>query len=176
MRLKPRKILRRQVVGKRPMKGRCEMKRHGLIVSTALAALLVVLVSPALCGERELLGELRTLVDEQDETFLLGEIRRIQPFYSIRRLARFQKNQDLVGGGFCGCLPGQLMNAGEIPLPVDDIGVLQAAVFLAEQRKLNQDALSLLGCPMAPPPMRLEKVPPAEGAAEYEAAHRLVGA
>ena len=112
MRLKPRKILRRQVVGKRPMKGRCEMKRHGLIVSTALAALLVVLVSPALCGERELLGELRTLVDEQDETFLLGEIRRIQPFYSIRRLARFQKNQDLVGGGFCGCLPGQLMNAG----------------------------------------------------------------
>lgn len=135
------------------------MKRYGSIVSTALAALMVVMSGPAFCGQRELLGELRSLVDQEDEAFLITEIGRVQPFYAIRRLARFQQTQDRVGGGFCGCLPGQLMNADEIPLPVDDIGVLETAVFLAEQRKSNQGALLRLGCPVVFSPMPLADAP-----------------
>ena len=141
-------------------KWRCAMNRHGFVVSVALVALMFLLSGPGFCGEREsLLGELRTLVDEESEAFLLTEIQRVQPFYKIRALARFQEMQDGVGGGFCGCLPGQLMKADEIPLPVDDIGVLQAAVFLARQRKANQEAIELLGFPVAFPSGPLPNVP-----------------
>ena len=143
------------------LKGRCDMKRRRLtVVSVAVAALMFLLSGPAFCGEREnLLGELRTLVDEESEAFLVTEIQRVQPFYNIRWLARFQKMQESVGGGFCGCLPDQLINADDIPLPVDGVGVLQTAVFLARQRKTNQEALEILGFPIEFPPIPLPDVP-----------------
>jgi len=141
------------------LKGRCDMNRHRLIVSVAVAALIFVLSGPAFCADRgSLRGELRSLVDEESEEFLLTEIQRVQPFYKIRGLARFQMMQDSVGGGFCGCLPSQLMNADEIPLPVDDIGVLETAVYLARQREANQEALELLGYPIAFPSIPLPDI------------------
>ncbi len=54
------------------------------------------------------------------------------------------------------------MNVNEIPLPADDVGVLQTAVFLAEQKKSTLDALSRLGLAIAADPMQLMDAPMAE--------------
>jgi hypothetical protein len=92
--------------------------------------------------------ELDALVDREDQAFLLNEIRQIQPAYAIRHLAVYQKSQDLIAGGFDGCMPNQITDVHAIPLPVDEAGVLQAAVFLARQREANRDALRDLGFPL----------------------------
>ena len=141
-------------------KERCNVCQRNFMVFVALATFLCVASGPAICDDRERLrGELRTLVGEADEAFLLAEIPRVQPCNNIRHLARFQQMQDRVGGGFCGCLPGQIMDVSEIPLPVDEIGVLQTAIFLAEQRKVNQKALMSLAIPPDFPSTKLPEVP-----------------
>ena len=124
-----------------------QLKQSSFLVSAALVLMLGMSGSVANAQQ----ADLRDLVDKEDAAFLLNEIQRIQPFYAIRQLARFQEMQDHVGGGFCGCLPDQLMNADEIPLPVDKAGAVETAVYLARQRQANLDALAELGFPLAFP-------------------------
>jgi len=119
-----------------------------LIVITCVAMFFACPV-PGFGGQEDvLLAELRGLVDEKEEAFLLSEIRRVQPPHTIRNLSRYQATQHLLGGGFHGDLPDQLINVQDIPLPVDEIGVLQAALFLARQRQENRDAVAGLGFPL----------------------------
>lgn len=129
-------------------KRRCDMKQRGLIVIAALVALILGMSGSTVFAQKgSLLRDLRTLVDKEDEAFLLTEIERVQPYYAIRQLARIQQMQDRVGGGFCGWLPDQLINADEIPLPVDDAGVVETAVYLARLRQANLGALTEFGFP-----------------------------
>lgn len=139
------------------------MKRRDFVVIVALVALILG-TSGSIVGAQQgsFLRDLRTLVDEEDEAFLLTEIERVQPYYSIRQLARFQQNQNCVGGGFCGCLPDQLMNVDEIPLPVDRAGVVETALYLARQRKANLIGLAELGFPVGVPMSLSVDIPPAE--------------
>jgi hypothetical protein len=128
------------------------MKRYGLRVAGALAAIMIGITGPAHGAQREsLLRELRSLVDLENERFLLTEIQRVRPYYAIRNLARFQRTQDRVGGGFCDCLPDQVMSANEIPLPVDDSGVVETAIYLAALRQINLTTLEEMGYPSAFP-------------------------
>ncbi len=69
------------------------------------------------------------------------------------------KNMGIDYGGFCGCLADQLMNADEIPLPVDKAGALETALYLARQRQVNLDALADLGFPLASPPSPFDGIP-----------------
>jgi hypothetical protein len=87
-------------------------------------------------------------VDPEDEAFLLGEIRLIQPAAKIRSLADFQRGQEVMGGGFCGLLPSQLTDVCALPLPIDKRGELEAAVAIARQRRVNEEALMDLGSPI----------------------------
>ncbi len=138
-----------------------KLRRHGFMVSVALVGLMLGMSgSVVVAQEGALRSDLQNLVDKEDAAFLLDEIRRVQPFYAIRQLARFQQMQDHVGGGFCGCLPNQLMNADEIPLPVDKAGALETAVYLARQRQANLDALAELGFPLASPSSPFDGIPP----------------
>lgn len=83
---------------------------------TAIVALLACLMQAAPCaGQTSLRGELRDLVGPEDEAFLLSEIRRIQPATAIRRLAGFQRSQDMMGGDFMGLLPSQLTDVDALP-------------------------------------------------------------
>jgi len=141
-------------------KRRCNVFRRNVMVCVAFGALVCAASGPAIGGERERLrSELRALVGEADEAFLLAEIPRVQPWHNIRHLARFQQMQDRVGGGFCGCLPGQIANVEEIPLPVDEIGVLQTAIFLAEQRNMTRGELTRLGIPSDFPSFKPPELP-----------------
>jgi hypothetical protein len=79
---------------------------------------------------------------------LVTEIRRVEPFYAIRHLARFQQMQNRMGGGFCGCMCEPIIDADEIPLPVDDAGVRETAAYLAKLRQANLAALAALGIPV----------------------------
>ena len=138
---------------------RCEMKQRFLIVTGALVALVLGMFGSVAVAQQ---ADLRKLVDKEDEAFLLSEIQRIQPYYAIRHLARFQQMQNSMGGGFCGCLPEQLLNADEIPLPVDKAGVVETATYLARQREVNLAALAELGFPSSLPSAPFDGIPPAE--------------
>ncbi|MEE4270382.1 MAG: hypothetical protein V2I67_01825 [Thermoanaerobaculales bacterium] len=89
--------------------------------------------------------DLRAMVGSEDEAMLLDEIQRVQPYYSIRQLARFQNMQDRMGGGFGGCIADQLVLADEIPLPVDRAGAIETAMYLARQREDNLRTLEEVG-------------------------------
>lgn len=142
---------------------RFDMKQRFLIVITALVALILGMSGSIVDAQQgSLLGDLRQLVDKEDEAFLLTEIKRVRPYYAIRQLARFQQMQDRVGGGFCGCLPAQLINTDEIPLPVDDVGVVETAVYLARLRQANLGALTEFGFPVASPSSPFAGIPSVE--------------
>jgi len=135
-----------------------QLKQSSFLVSAALVLILGT-SGPAANAQQ---GGLRDLVDKEDEAFLLKEIQGIQPFYAIRQLARFQEMQNHFGGGFCGCLPDQLLNADEIPLPVDKAGAVETAVYLARQRQTNLDALADLGFQLAFPSAPFGGIPPTQ--------------
>jgi len=135
-----------------------QLKQSGFLMSAAFV-LFLGMPGPAANAQQ---ADLRDLVGKEDAAFLLKEIQEIQPFYAIRQLARFQEMQNHVGGGFCGCLPDQLLNADEIPLPVDKAGAVETAVYLAHQRQTNLDALAELGFPLAVPSSPFGGIPPAQ--------------
>lgn len=135
------------------------MKRRRLMLNVALAALILGMSGSVVVAQQ---GDLRMLVDKKDAKFLMTEIQRVQPFYAIRHLARFQQMQNSMGGGFCGCLPEQLLNVDEIPLPVDKAGVVETATYLARQREANLAALAEFGFPLSLPSAPFDGIPPAE--------------
>jgi len=134
------------------------MKHRSRIVSLATVVTLLGLSVPVICSHHiDLLNELYALVDARDQSFLLDEIRRIQPAWSIRRFASFDNVQRAIGGGMDACIPAQLSNESELPLPFDEQGVLEVAVALARQRLVTRAALEELDVPLTfatgPPPL-----------------------
>jgi hypothetical protein len=84
------------------------------------------------------------LLTPSDREFLLEELARIDPPRRIRELAKYGARQLELGGGFYGMLPEQLSDPDAIPLPVDDAGRMEAAVYLAQQRRTNIEAMTEL--------------------------------
>jgi len=123
--------------------------RSRIVLLVAVAALLG-LTAPAFSSNvGDLRKELDTLVDARDQSFLLDEIRRIQPAWSIRRLASFDNAQRVMGGGIDIRIPVQLSSESALALPFDELGVLEVAVILARQRQITRAALEELNVPLA---------------------------
>jgi len=119
--------------------------KHKAAVVFALMVMLSLTGAFSLAQSGSSQRDLRTMVGNEDEAMLIDEIQRVQPYYSIRQLARFQNMQDRMGGGFGGCIADQLVLADEIPLPVDRAGAIETAMYLARQREANLRTLEEMG-------------------------------
>ena len=131
-------------------------RQHG---SSVIVAMLICLTqSVPSAGQKNLSGELHKLVDQEDEAFLLSEIRRIRPTAVLDWLVTFQQAQGVAEGGICGSPPHQFLEFDRAPLVSDEVSELEAAVALARLRQKNRCALLDLGFPLdfssdaVPPP------------------------
>jgi hypothetical protein len=81
------------------------------------------------------------LVTPAEKEYLLTELTRVQPPERLRELSTYGQRQLELGGGFYGMLPDQMADPDSIPLLKDEAGQLEAALRLAQQRRINLDAL-----------------------------------
>jgi len=90
------------------------------------------------------IAELDDLVTPAEKTFLLDILADIAPPERLLELADYGQHQLDLGGGFYGMLPDQMADPALIPLPRDEIGIIDAAICLARQRRENLVALEQL--------------------------------
>ena len=136
-------------------------RRCGIFV--VVATLFLIQASPS-TGQEDLRGELRNLVGQEDEAFLLGQIQNIGASSVLRQLAAFQQSENTVGGDICSRLPNQFTEDDSLSESTSEVNELEAAVALARHRHMNQRKLMDLGIPVefsSDPPPQPTPWPPA---------------
>ncbi len=136
--------------------------RCGWVVMIVATLTCLTLASPA-TGQEDLRGELRGLVGQEDEAFLLSQIEQIGVSTVLRQLAGFQQSENTVRGDICNRLPNQFTEGSSLSEPTGEVEELEAAVALARHRYMNQRKLKDLGFPVefsSDPPPRPTPWPP----------------
>jgi hypothetical protein len=107
----------------------------------ALLTLICVVASNPLLGQEKSETELDRLVTTAEMELLFTELGNVNPPGRLRELSKYSNHQSELGGGFYGMMPDQLVEMDSIPVSLDGSGMHEAALLLARQREVNNEAL-----------------------------------
>jgi len=85
---------------------------------------------------------LQSTLDLADARILLNAISQLESPLQINQLSEIQLLQDSLGGSFYGLAPNLSSNSDSIPVPYDFDSIINSALFLADIRSSNLEAIS----------------------------------
>lgn len=94
---------------------------------------------------RNNIAKLKDLISIDDASFLFRQLLDMDSPEEIRRLFDYQRLQKDWGGSFYGIIPEQVTEKDSIPVPTDFETLVESALFLAEIRSNNYDAITNTG-------------------------------
>jgi len=107
----------------------------------ALLTLICVMAGNPLMGQGTSKTELDRLVTPAEQEYIFAELAKVDPPTRLRDLSKYSNHQSELGGGFYGMMPDQLAEMDSIPVFLDGSGMDEAALLLARQRDVNNEAL-----------------------------------
>ena len=97
---------------------------------------------------RSNITKLKDLISINDARFLFRQLSNLDRPEEIGRIFDCQRLQDDWGGSFYGIIPEQVTEKDSIPIPTDFETLVKSALFLAEIRSDNYDAITNTGYPL----------------------------
>lgn len=94
------------------------------------------------------IAKLKGLISIDDARFLFRQLSDLNRPGEVRRLFDYQSLQNDLGGGFYGIIPEQITEKDSISVPTDFETLVETALFLAEIRSSNYDAITKTGFPL----------------------------